>query len=235
LDVLVPNDVFPYLTGDQITEVSLSRLLNHVSSGPFALVSADRGEYMGDAEKVNRRRCELEQVLKSMKLGIVRVQGHWIGNKGTPDQVDVVEQSYFIPRITRDQAFKLAEAATTRFEQESILFGVGAVGLDGETPLDPTVAPQGVFYIHKGGRVSRQFDKLTIANIKQAFARINPESKNALKARRPPKSASRDFAFTLEHFTYYPSGVIDGTNYAHKLAEVAGFPDYPYTGAPWRK
>lgn len=98
----------------QINEASLSRVWQHAESDrPIALITAFRGEY--DLEENKRRNKELAATIRKMGYGFFFVDGYWIENQGTPEEVHVSEDSIFViaPEDTdtkfREQMTKLAD------------------------------------------------------------------------------------------------------------------------------
>ena len=91
-----------------ITEASLSRVWNHITSHgkvkSWGLISAFRAVNT-KPENLSRNK-EMESQLRKMNLGFFKVDGHWqecqnteISWKDCPKEqlVDAVEQSFFIP------------------------------------------------------------------------------------------------------------------------------------------
>lgn len=79
----------------EIKEASLSRVWQHAESDrPIALLTAFRGEY--DREENVRRNKELAATIRKMGYGFFFVDGYWIENQGTPEEVHVSEDSLFV-------------------------------------------------------------------------------------------------------------------------------------------
>lgn len=80
---------------NNLKEASLSRVWQHAQSDrPIALLTAFRGEY--DKEENVRRNKELAATIRKLGYGYFFVDGYWIENQGTPEEVHVAEDSIFV-------------------------------------------------------------------------------------------------------------------------------------------
>lgn len=78
----------------KLQESSLSRIWKHTNSDrPFALLTAFRGEYT--YEKNVQRNKKLAAQLRKGGYGFFYVDGAWIENQGTEDEIEVSEDSIF--------------------------------------------------------------------------------------------------------------------------------------------
>jgi hypothetical protein len=238
--MLLPEDVLPHLTGEQITEASLSRLFKHMTgSEGFVILSADRGVPAGGdvaaQTKVNMaNRDKLRGMILQMGYGYHQTEGRFIENKGKPDQREVAERSFFVPHVTKADAIKFAELAYRHFKRQSIIYGVGVVDPRGEKNDNPDT---GVYFIDgQTGEVSRAFSNLTLASIKDAYADAFPrrQQKGPLRKDHTQRTAT-DRKFAFDTLRWIPNGMAGTLAWACKLAALAGFPHAPYTGAPWRE
>lgn len=109
----------------------LTRIISHVQSGVnFIIITAFRGE---NSKKENvRRNTEMLQDIKAKNLGAIQLEGHWTENAGTPEAINVVEISYFIPNRTwggesiEISEFKqIGQDLRAKYDQESFLYGDG--------------------------------------------------------------------------------------------------------------
>lgn len=79
----------------EVKEASLSRIWKHTKSArPFALLTAFRGEF--DYEKNVQRNKKLAAQLRKEGYGFFYVDGAWIENEGTEDEIEVSEDSIFV-------------------------------------------------------------------------------------------------------------------------------------------
>ena len=77
---------------DNVSEASLSRVWQHTQSDrPIALLTAFRGEF-GQADNIKRNKTLAAQVRK-LGYGFFFVDGYWIENQGTPEEIHVSEDS----------------------------------------------------------------------------------------------------------------------------------------------
>lgn len=78
-----------------LNEASLSRVWQHAESDrPIALLTAFRGEF--DREQNVRRNKELAATIRKLGYGYFFVDGYWIENQGTAEEVHVSEDSIFV-------------------------------------------------------------------------------------------------------------------------------------------
>lgn len=78
-----------------LNEASLSRVWQHAESDrPIALLTAFRGEF--DREQNVRRNKELAATIRKLGYGYFFVDGYWIENEGTAEEVHVSEDSIFV-------------------------------------------------------------------------------------------------------------------------------------------
>jgi hypothetical protein len=118
---------------ERLAGAGLSRLLHHMVSGPFAVMSAHRGT--GDTPESraenNRRQKELKRHLRDKGYGFIETHGAW---KEDADLPFVREHSVFIPNIGEADAHELGAI----FDQQAVLVGDDGRArvnfLDGETP-----------------------------------------------------------------------------------------------------
>jgi len=105
----------------------LSRVLNHIRSGPFAIITAHRGE---NSTPENRtRQLDLAAKIRMTDHGFLKLEGHWIENQNTPDELDVIEDSLFVIGHPDEDADEFGEAMHqlgNTFDQEAIVFGDGS-------------------------------------------------------------------------------------------------------------
>lgn len=78
-----------------LQEASLSRVWQHAQSDkPIALLTAFRGEF--PYQENVRRNKKLASELRALGYGYFFVDGYWIENEGTPEEVHVAEDSIFV-------------------------------------------------------------------------------------------------------------------------------------------
>jgi hypothetical protein len=78
-----------------VREASLSRVWQHTKSDrPIALLTAFRGEF--DRDQNVRRNRELAAKIRKLGYGFFFVDGYWIENQGTTEEIKVSEDSLFV-------------------------------------------------------------------------------------------------------------------------------------------
>lgn len=98
---------------DNVSEASLSRVWQHTQSDrPIALLTAFRGEF-GQADNIKRNKTLAAQVRK-LGYGFFFVDGYWIENQGTPEEIHVSEDSLFVIA---------PEGSDEKFRQQMIRLG----------------------------------------------------------------------------------------------------------------
>jgi len=112
----------------KINEASLNRVYQHTigdASNSFAIITAYRGEYSKNENQ--QRNSKLKSDIRSLKLGFFKLKGHWLECKDDsidysecPDNMKVptVEESLFIPNISKKDAIKLAN----KYKQDGIIY-----------------------------------------------------------------------------------------------------------------
>lgn len=92
---ILNNDKFKVIEAS----AGLSRIISHVQSGiSFIIITAFRGEYSKNKNIIRNK--QLLSDIKENNLGAIQLEGYWTENAGTPDELKVVEVSYFIPNKT---------------------------------------------------------------------------------------------------------------------------------------
>lgn len=112
----------------KIDESSLSRVWQHANSErPFALFTAFRDEVANDEvskRKINQQRnVAAAAEIRKAGFGFFYVDGHWIENEGTPDEVEVAEDSIFaISDVNKEQEFvNLIVSLGKQYNQDAVL------------------------------------------------------------------------------------------------------------------
>lgn len=149
-----------------IAEGGLSRILAHVKNDnkTFAMVSAYRHE--NTQKENNHQTMLLTSDLVHMHLGFIKMEGGYLEvvsdtapeNGVEPNTIPVIERSFFVGNISKEQAMELCE----KYNQDSVLFK----------------DKDGLRYIDKdGNNVSEVFtdvvvdDSYTLSKIKDFFSR----------------------------------------------------------------
>lgn len=110
------------MSNQQLTEASLSRVWQHLTSDrPVALLTAFRGEF--DREQNVQRNKTLAAQIKQAGYGYFFVDGYWVENEGTENEVHVAEDSIFaIGSADKETEFKqLAIQLGKKYNQDAVL------------------------------------------------------------------------------------------------------------------
>ena len=104
---------------DNLIAAGFGRMVQHLRSGPFAIISAEADGQKGTPEghKINKDRSQqLRELLRTYGLGFVQVDGSWAsGEVGEY----LSEKSVLIPKMS----FKDATAVSQQFQQEAFVWG----------------------------------------------------------------------------------------------------------------
>lgn len=126
---------------NNLKEASLSRVWQHVESDrPIALLTAFRGEY--DREENVRRNKELAATIRKLGYGYFFVDGYWIENQGTPEEVHVAEDSMFViaPEGADEKFRSQMISLSDKYNQDGVLVkdrdGAKVYGKQGDVIFD---------------------------------------------------------------------------------------------------
>lgn len=118
------NNAFLRADKIEMNESDWSRLYYHKNNGCF-MISAYRGE---NTEDINKQRTdELAKDIRNNKLGFIRILCGFIENKGTENETEVVEESFFVPKTkdyTDEEFFNLAIKLCKKYNQDSVLISL---------------------------------------------------------------------------------------------------------------
>ena len=118
------NSAFLRVDNIEMNESDWSRLYYHKNNGCF-MISAYRNE---NSEEVNKQKTDkLASELKNKNLGFIRILGGFIENKGTPNEVEVVEESFFVPKpkgVSDEDFFDVAIQLCKNYDQDSVLISL---------------------------------------------------------------------------------------------------------------
>ena len=151
-----------------VTCSSYNKLVEYVNTRPCMFITAFRGE---NSKTVNRQRNkQLAQDIHNSDLTYIKCQGHWIENKGTAEEIDVVEDTYCVVDngYTNDDFVKLAVSWCKKYEQDAVLVTIPS---SRKSRLDNGVMQIiGKLYT-KEGSVIGSFDrtKMTLNDVDRCF------------------------------------------------------------------
>lgn len=112
------------MTKSMFSESNWGRITQHIDNGCM-MISACRGE---NSEEVNKKKTdELANDIREMGYGYIRILGGYIENKGTEDETEVTEESFFIPKpkkVDDNQFFNDAIKLCKKYGQDSVLISL---------------------------------------------------------------------------------------------------------------
>jgi hypothetical protein len=141
----------------QINEESLSRVWQHMDSArPFSLLTAFRSSHTRD-ENISRNK-KLAAQIRNLGYGFFYLDGRWIENSGTPDEILVSEDTLFvIGPIGGDE----------QFTNDMIEFG-RQYNQDGVIVKNT----DGIKIYGKDGKAFHEFSKLNPGAIGQIYSKL---------------------------------------------------------------
>lgn len=110
-----------------LNEVKLARVYQYFQDGdmPVGIITAFRGE--NDAELNTRLNKQLAATLRNKKFGYSWVDGAWVENQGTPEEVHVSEVSILVAASPGrdDELFKALVDGAQKYNQDAFVFKRG--------------------------------------------------------------------------------------------------------------
>ena len=143
------------------SESNWGRITQHIDNGCM-MISACRGERTEEENK--KKTDELSNDLRDLGYGYIRILGGYIENKGTEDEKEVTEESFFVPKPKNtedkkffDDAIKLCK----KYGQDSVLISLpdfvdfGYYDKNGDFDFSP-----GEKFIANDKQIGQYFSKL---------------------------------------------------------------------------
>ncbi|WP_298751907.1 hypothetical protein [uncultured Arcobacter sp.] len=102
-------------------EVTLSRVWNHFKSDRAVVIMTGFRDEKSNKENIQANKAIASQ-LKNAGFGYVFVDGFWVENQGTADEVEVSEDSIFVTADAseKDKLIKLAHELANKYNQDAI-------------------------------------------------------------------------------------------------------------------
>ena len=112
------------MLGTMFKESNWSRITQHIDNGCM-MISACRGE--NSQETNDQKTDELAQDIRGLGYGYIRILGGYIENKGTEDEKEVTEESFFVPKpkdVEDQKFFDDAIDLCKKYGQDSVLISL---------------------------------------------------------------------------------------------------------------
>lgn len=147
-------------TPENLEESTLSRVYT-MANDPnrvFAILTAYRGTL--SAKENEARNRQLQSQVRKSGYGFFKVDGHWIENEGTPEELEVAEKSFFVsaPKNEDENAFKAFTVKVLKqYDQDAAVIKLG----------DNNVA-----LVDKSGKVFAQIGKFNINKVATMYSKL---------------------------------------------------------------
>jgi hypothetical protein len=109
----------------QLDEAGLSRILSHIEKRNIGFITAFRG---GSATPLAQNRAlnrQLQTEIRQAGFGYLRVVGSWPENEGTPEEREVVEESFLVIGSARDDSGNLRgflKKTGAKYHQDAVIY-----------------------------------------------------------------------------------------------------------------
>lgn len=148
---------------------SFNRARSHMNKYDCCFISASRDENSGKQDIANNRR--LASDIRAAGLTYLRATGGYIENKGTDEEVEVVESSFLVVnnRYTYSEFKKLCLHWCAKYNQESVMFThpVKESKNGKRVAIDVTAE-----YVNSDGVVTDRFDHVNVGTVEQFFSNM---------------------------------------------------------------
>jgi hypothetical protein len=109
----------------QLDEAGLSRILSHIQHRNIGFITAFRGGSSVPVAQNRGRNRQLQTEIRQAGFGYLRVQGSWPENEGTPEERQVVEESFLVIGSEGDDSGNLKgflKKAGAKYQQDAVIF-----------------------------------------------------------------------------------------------------------------
>ena len=151
---------------------SFNRLMTHMKKTECMFISAFRSSY---SRKENvRRNKQLVSDLNHWDLTFIKVVGGYTENKGSTDEVDVVEYSYCAinDKYTTEEFVDIAVMLCKKYEQDAVLITFPIADKQRTTRSKQNIIRIDGKYFDKSGKVDTEFNNISVQNITEYFTKI---------------------------------------------------------------
>lgn len=155
-----------------IKSSTFNRLMSHMNEFECMFITAFRSAY---SRKENiRRNKQLVGDLNHWDFSYVKTLGGYTENKGSDDEVDVVEYSYCVinDKYTTEKFIEIAVMLCKKYEQDAVLVTF-PIPKESRTTRSKqnTIRVDGKYY-DKNGNIVKEFNGVTVQNITEYFTRV---------------------------------------------------------------
>lgn len=109
----------------QLDEAGLSRILTHIAIRNLGIITAFRGGSATPLEQNRAKNRLLQRDIRQAGFGFIRLQGSWPENEGTPEEVQVVEESFLVIGREGDDNGALKgflKKAGAKYQQDAVIY-----------------------------------------------------------------------------------------------------------------
>lgn len=108
-----------------LDEAGLSRVLAHIATRNLGIITAFRGGSGTPLEQNRAKNRQLKNDIRQAGFGFIRLQGSWPENEGTPEEVQVIEESFLVIGREGDDHGALKgflKKAGAKYQQDAIVY-----------------------------------------------------------------------------------------------------------------
>lgn len=108
-----------------LDEAGLSRILTHINERNIGFVTAFRGGSAGVLSQNRARNRELQTEIRKAGFGFLKLTGSWPENEGTPEEEQVVEESFLVIGTDGDDKGQLRgflKKAGAKYQQDAVIY-----------------------------------------------------------------------------------------------------------------
>lgn len=109
----------------QLDEAGLSRILTHINTRNIGFVTAFRGGSLVPLEHNRAQNRRLQNDIRQAGFGFLRLQGAFPENEGTPEELQVHEESFLVIGSDADDKGKLKgflKKMGVKYEQDAVIY-----------------------------------------------------------------------------------------------------------------
>ena len=108
-----------------LDEAGLSRILTHLNTRNLGFVTAFRGGSATPLQANRAKNRQLQNDIRSAGFGFLRLEGSWPENEGTPEELQVQEESFLVIGKDGDDSgnlFGFLKKMGAKYGQDAVLY-----------------------------------------------------------------------------------------------------------------